>query len=330
MNQLLLFFKNLVRGYVCPRAVGIEFSSTAIKLIELENNSFKIAKYLINEYDKDFINNNKILSLEMMAQKLNQAWQMIKPCSVNMVLALNPNDVVIKNITLKSNKKNLIDEQIKLYLKNNFTEQLDQLSYDYAPYPKSINNSNPKNNYLLTVCKQEIIKNYQTIAHLNKLKISAINVEIFVLQNMFESLNQQQNLSYIPYLLVLDIGLTKIKSYIFIDNKCINYEILNYHLAPNCDFLITALIGEIKKIIQLGLTNLLVQQKINIIKFDRIIIAGGVAHSANLKNELERLYNCKSMEFAQWIKQYNPQINNLILNRLMLAYGLSFWQQDFA
>jgi len=53
LNKLIQRLKRIFYGYTTPRCVGLDISSTAIKLVELKEDSFIITKYRIYDLLKN-------------------------------------------------------------------------------------------------------------------------------------------------------------------------------------------------------------------------------------------------------------------------------------
>ncbi len=224
LNKLIQRLKRIFYGYTTPRCVGLDISSTAIKLVELKEDSFIITKYRIYDLLKNQVSEGVINDIENVAAGIRNTWEDFKSKYEDVAIAIPQNAVIMRELKIPDVTNTYkIDE----YVKDQLTKDLDTEDIDFDYVIKNLN-SNEKIASVL-IAKKEKIEEYQAVIQMSNIKVAAIDVENFALQFLFERIIPEK--FYEQHIIFLELAATRIKGFVFLGRKFIlfNEMTVNYN-----------------------------------------------------------------------------------------------------
>ena len=346
--------KRIIFGYTTPCCVGIDISSSSIKIVELNLNSFVLNKYKIYSLPKGFVSEGVINDIERVSETIRDSWLEFEPTYEDVAIAIPQNAVVMREFSIPQ-----FNNQFKIdnYVKEQLVKDLDNEDIDFD-YILKENESGDKLASVV-VAKKEKIEEYQAIIQMTGIKVSAIDVENFAFQFLFEyllpeGLNGQ-------HIIILELGATRIKGFIFrgkefiifnemtVDYTNLMEEIANELGGPNYlkDFtnihdyiddilisrkhvdknLVSAVISDVVKMLQQLKSSALVEKKISLANNSTCFIFGGNSLIPGVYEEINKLLANPARYATELINKNGDRIKQQDLIRLFTAIALAAWGQ---
>ena len=268
--KLLKKKKKVFLGYETPPCVGGDSGSASIKMVELCKDSLKISSYSIKAVAKNIVVHGVINNIEQVSEIILSQWQLLNSKYTQIAIAIPYNAVIIKDmVTPKFKTKYELDNFV---LKQLIQElDTDDIDFDYVITQEHLN----EQNILVIVAKKEKIEEYQAVAQIADISISAIDVEPFAIQYLFDKLLNRQQFS--KQMILVDIGLTRIRAYAFEKQRHVYFNEINvdYYSYIENAILNSAKDVALKDIIDINnfLVDLINQNKINPNELTDVIVA---------------------------------------------------------
>ena len=349
--------RSLLQINVLPNCVGADLSTSAIKLVQLQPNSFIITQYVMQ--DITVLGANHLDNITKMAELLKQYWN-IKSFQDKFIAMTLPYSSVIARTLQAPLFKNTteFDSYIKNQISSTFEVDINLVDFDYNIIKTSAANKNQT--VLIVIVKKEKIEELQALTELAHLPIGAIYVECYALYNLLCSLLAYNNISISKQsCLFMDIGISKVKilfvhdgELIYVNEVSTKYnEYLLKLLSADGNFVDTNLMGiysslqkyidtnnsnidkfnelvdiivnDILKHIQLAKSQILIEHKINIQRLANICVAGGGVSIPGLITKLNLIFKLRVVEVSELLKLHNPHITKHELSRLITAIALA-------
>jgi hypothetical protein len=232
----------------------------------------------------------------------------------------------------------------------------DDIDFDYVITQEHLN----EQNILVIVAKKEKIEEYQAVAQIADISISAIDVEPFAIQYLFDKLLNRQQFS--KQMILVDIGLTRIRAYAFEKQRHVYFNEINvdyYSYIENAilnsakdvalkdiidinNFLVDlinqnkinpneltdVIVADVNKLLQLVKSNLLVEKKISLSTDYDIYLMGGNSLIPGVLRKISNLQHVKVYYADEFISTLNKNIARSDLIRLIPAMSLAMWGQQ--
>jgi len=352
LRRLVQRIRKVFFGYTTPRCVGIDISSTAIKMVELLPDKLEINNYRIKALPRNLVAEGVINDIEAVSEIIRNIWLEFKSEYDEVAISIPQNAIVVREIKVpflgNSHKR---DEYVKQQLVNDLDNE--DIDFDYIIK----DTAGDEQLISVVVAKKEKIEEYQAIIQMTGIKVAAIDVENFALQYLFEQIlsNDDKN----RHIVIIEIGATRIKGFIFIGNKFIlsnemsvNYNALfedivtelgdaNYlkgytniyeytsellisrkHVDKS---LVSVISLDVAKMLQQLKSNAVVEKKISISPNAQCYLFGGNALIPGIFEEISTQF-VKPLAYAtELINKNNKIINNKDLMRLFTSISLATW-----
>ena len=350
----LIYLKKIFVGYTTPPSVGVDISSSAIKMVELEYDSLVISKYSIQPLEKNLVTEGIINDIEQISKIVLDGWLKLGSTSQQVAISIPYNSVIIKEIKApKFKSRYQLDDFVFDYLIKEL--DTDDIDFDYL-----INKiENDEQTLSVVVAKKEKIEEYQAIIQMTGIRVSAIDVEPFAIRHLFNLLLKSKPM--LAPVLLIDSGSTRMRAYVFQDHKLIlfseisvNYNfILEELLLTHTDGinlkkigavdsylfnllkdeklsyapLVDAIIYDISKLIQLVKSNMLVERKISLADNVDMYLTGGNTIAPGTTERIKKLYAGNIYLISELLAKKNPNIPTHDIMRLTTAISLATWGQ---
>lgn len=359
MKQVKKIFQTLKKiflGYETPPCVGVDIGSASIKMVELFDNSLKIANYSINAVKKDLIVHGVINNIEQVSAIILRQWELLDSEYKQVAIAIPYNAVIIKDITVPKFKTKY---ELDNYVLKQLVQELDtdDIDFDYVIKLDQLN----EQRLLVIVAKKEKIEEYQAVIQLSGIKIAVIDIEPFAIQNLFDKLLKKKPLG--KQMVLIDIGVTRVRAYAFEQKHIYFNEIsVNYHsciedilMDYDKDFilkdvvdingllldliadnrikpseLVNLIVADVNKLLQLVKSNLLVEKKVSLAEDYEIYLMGGNSLIPGVLQKISKMQCIKVYSADRFISSDNMQIPSQDLIRLIPAIALATWGQQIA
>lgn len=358
MKQIIKLFqilKKIFLGYKTPPCVGVDIGSASIKMVELCKDSLKISSYSIKAVAKNLVVYGVINNIEQVSEIILSQWQLLNSEYTQIAIAIPYNAVIIKDmLTPKFKTKYELDN----YVLKQLIQELDtdDIDFDYEITLEHLN----EQNILVIVAKKEKIEEYQAVVQIADISISAIDVEPFAIQHLFDKLLKRQQFS--KQMILVDIGLTRIRAYAFEQQQHVYFNEINVDYYPYIEdvilnsakdialkgvvdvnnFLVDLInqnkvrpneladiiVADVNKLLQLVKSNLLVEKKISLSMDYDIYLMGGNSLIPGVLRKISNLQHVKVYYADEFISTLNKNIARSDLIRLIPAISLATWGQQ--
>jgi type IV pilus assembly protein PilM len=171
-----------------PSLVGVDISSTSIKLVELAdagNGAYRLERYAIEALPKDVVSDGNIANLDQVSEALRRAHKRLGSHNRKVAMALPAAMVITKKIIVPSGQK---EEELELAVEAEANQYipfaLDEVNLDFqvlGPAP-----SNPEEvEVLIAASRKEKVEDRVAIAEAAGLKPLVMDVESYATQEAF-------------------------------------------------------------------------------------------------------------------------------------------------
>ena len=319
--------KLLLVGYVTPRCVGVDISSTAIKMVELLPNSLIIANYRIKPLANNLVVAGIINDLDQLAEIMAQEWLDFKANYRNVALALPSAAIVLRemNAPLFQHQHHLDD-----YLRQQLINQLPNQDIDFDYQIKQINQQTQ--DLAVVVAKKATIEEYQALMQLSGMHLAAIDIESFAIQHLFEAL-LLKNTNPSQQIILFDLGATRLRAFVFLNHKqIIFHEISVQHSIPLADGISPRehqpILPELVKLLQQLRSVMLIEKKIALAENSLIYLHGGNSLLPKVKDYLMQQNFKQLFWLSDLFASENKHVPASDLMRLLTAIALATWGQQ--
>lgn len=352
IKQIIQSIKTVFAGYKTPQCVGVDIGSSAIKMVELANDSWIISKYSIKPITKNLVNEGVINDIEKTSDIILEQWSALNTINKQVSIAIPYNSVIIKELRAPKFKAKF---ELDDFVFKQLVQELDtdDIDFDYT----IIDQDEDETKVSVVVAKKEKIEEYQAIIQMTGIDVAAIDIEPFAIQHLLHHLLSANKDN--RQLLFIDIGVTRIRAYLFNDKQSVYFSEINVNYYSYIEDIITefggnisireiddihgflfniikdnttkdftdAIVGDVNKLIQLIKSNVLVERKINLADNYQIYLFGGNSLIPEVHTKISAIQNTKVL-FADEFIIKNKKIPQSSLLRLFTSIALATWGQQ--
>ncbi|MDD3265977.1 MAG: pilus assembly protein PilM [Burkholderiales bacterium] len=330
-NKLTQFLRNVVSGYTTNRCVGIDIDSSYIKMVELEQDSLIISNYAISKITANNIEIKSIL-IEHVASMLNYTWHSFNKRYDHAAIKILNSDIIIKELAVPAEISTL---EINNYLRNILIQDLgiENIEFDY----KIIKIEDRQQLAQVVIAKKEKLEESQILMELAGIKLAAIEVETFALENLFRILLKSNGIT--TSIWIVDIEHDYIRAYFITDSQVVYSDTIavNYlNLTKNeLEFLehnniLKQIVADVNKLSQIINSNLMVHADIHFNKYN-LYLMGTNSIFPGLQEEIIKGGFIETCRFIDEL--FPPQIaitSRSEFMQLVTAIALATWGHNFA
>lgn len=167
--------------------IGIDISSTGIKLVELSRHrsGYEVTAFSFVDLPQGAIVENAIADEVAISDALKRAVQQANPSTTQAALAVSGNAVIIKTITMPVMSELELEGQIEFEADQYVPYDIEDVSLDF--YIQGLSLDDPEQmDVVLVACKRELIEGYQQVLAAAGLHAACIDCAVFALENAAE------------------------------------------------------------------------------------------------------------------------------------------------
>jgi type IV pilus assembly protein PilM len=171
-----------------PALLGVDISSTSIKLVELVDAGkgvHRLERYVIETLPKDVVTDGNIVNLDQVSDGLKRAWKRLGSRNRNVAMALPAAMVITKKIIVPSGQK---EEDLELTVEAEANQYipfaLDEVNLDFQILGPAPNNPDEVE-ILIAASRKEKVEDRVAIAEAAGLKPRVMDVESYATQEAF-------------------------------------------------------------------------------------------------------------------------------------------------
>jgi type IV pilus assembly protein PilM len=184
LNSVLDAFKTKY-----PALIGVDISSTAIKLVELVEagkGAYRLERYAIEPLVRDVVTDGNVANLDLVADALKRAHKRLGTRNRNVALALPAAMVITKKIIVPSGQR---EEELELMVEAEANQYipfaLDEVNLDFQTIGPAPNNPE-ESEVLIAASRKEKVEDRVAAAEAAGLKPRIMDVESYAMQQAFE------------------------------------------------------------------------------------------------------------------------------------------------
>lgn len=208
-----------------PPLIGIDISSTAIKMVELAENgrgSYKLEGYSMAPLAKDAMVDGNVGDIEKVIDAMKQAWKSLGSREKNAALALPVAAVISKKVLMAADlREEDMEVQVEAEANQYIPFTLDEVNIDFqviGPAP----NSEDEVEVLIAASRKEKIEDRVAAAEGAGLKVIVMDVETYATEAAYTLVaSQLPNSGHEQTVMIVDIGAAMIHINVLHDNKSV-------------------------------------------------------------------------------------------------------------
>ena len=190
------------------RVLGIDFSSTAVKLLELsrDDERYRVDSYVVAPLPPDALTDDPTTYAESVGAFLEELLSRTKPSANRAVAAVSGADVIIKTVVMPAGlSEEDLEAQLTVEADQYIPYPLDEVALDFEELGPATGRDEQVN-VLLVACRQESIDSRVDAIEVAGLVPKIIDVEVFALERAMALLQSQLPISNNQTIAMVDIG----------------------------------------------------------------------------------------------------------------------------
>ncbi len=208
-----------------PPLIGIDISSTAVKMVELANNgrgSYKLEGYSMAPLAKDVIVDGNVNDLEKVAEAMKLAWKLLGSREKRSALALPAAAVISKKVLMAADlREEDMEMQVEAEANQYIPFSLDEVNIDFqvvGPAP----NSPDEVEVLIAASRKEKIEDRVAATEGAGLKVTVMDVETYATEAAYTLVSGQlPNAGREQTVMIVDLGASMMHINVLHDNKSV-------------------------------------------------------------------------------------------------------------
>jgi type IV pilus assembly protein PilM len=178
-----------------PPLIGVDISSSSIKMVELGENSrgkgLSLERYVIESLPKDAISDGNINNLDAVSDTLRKAWKRLGSRLKNVALALPAAAVITKKIILPGGgREEELEAQVEAEANQYIPFAIEEVNLDFAVIGPA-SGSAEDIEVLLAASRKANVEDRVAAAQTAGLKVIVVDVEPYAAEAAFEQISQQ-------------------------------------------------------------------------------------------------------------------------------------------
>jgi type IV pilus assembly protein PilM len=172
-----------------PALIGVDVSSTAIKLVELAEagkGTYRLERYAVEPLVRDVVTDGNIANLDVVSDALKRAHKRLGTRNRNVAMALPAAMVITKKIIVPSGQR---EEDLELLVEAEANQYipfaLDEVNLDFQTIGPAPNNPE-ESEVLIAASRKEKVEDRVAVAEAAGLKPRVMDVESYAMQQAFE------------------------------------------------------------------------------------------------------------------------------------------------
>lgn len=208
-----------------PPLIGIDISSTAIKMVELADNghgSYRLESYAMSPLAKDAMVDGNVSDLEKVADAMKLAWKLLGSREKRAALALPAAAVISKKVLMAADlREEEMEAQVEAEANQYIPFSLDEVNIDFQVLGPAAN-SPDEVEVLIAASRKEKIEDRIAAAEGAGLKVTVMDVETYATEAAYTLVaNQLPNSGREQTVMIVDIGAFMMHINVLHDNKSV-------------------------------------------------------------------------------------------------------------
>ncbi|MCP4701459.1 MAG: pilus assembly protein PilM [Gammaproteobacteria bacterium] len=195
--------------------VGVDISSTAVKLLELSrtgknSKSYKVESYAVEPLPDGSVVDKSIVEVEAVGEAMRRAVKRAKPRADFAAAAVAGSAVITKTIQMLAGmSEDDMEEDVKMDAEQYIPYPMDEVSLDFQILGPNEKKPEEEVDVLLAAAKTENVEARVAALEMGALKPKVIAVELFALENAFTLLAQNDpEIDSHDVIALVDVGAT--------------------------------------------------------------------------------------------------------------------------
>jgi len=176
-----------------PSLIGIDISSSAVKLLELGKNGshYRVDRYAVEPLPQNAMMENAITDVEQVGRCVDRAMKRSGTKTREVAVAVSASHVITKTITVPSGlKEQELEQQLETEADHYIPYPLEEVNLDFEVVGPSESNAN-EDEVILAACRKEIVDDYIAVVERSGLQPIIIDVDAFAMENAYSLIARQ-------------------------------------------------------------------------------------------------------------------------------------------
>jgi type IV pilus assembly protein PilM len=208
-----------------PPLIGIDISSTSIKMVELSDDGrggYKLEGYSTAPLAKEAMVDGNVGDLEKVADAMKQAWKQLGSREKRSALALPASAVISKKVLMSAGlREEDMEAQVEAEANQYIPFSLDEVNIDFQVLGAAPNNPDEVE-VLIAASRKEKIEDRVAAAEGAGLKVTVMDVENYATEAAYSLVSSQlPNAGREQTVIIIDIGASMMHINVLHDNKSV-------------------------------------------------------------------------------------------------------------
>ncbi len=208
-----------------PPLIGIDISSTAVKMVELADNGrggYRLEGYSMASLPKEAIVDGNVGDLEKMVDAMKLAWKLLGSREKRAALALPASAVISKKVLMSADlREEDMEVQVEAEANQYIPFSLDEVNIDFQVIGTAPNNPEEVE-VLIAAARKEKIEDRVAAAEGAGLKVTVMDVENYATEAAYSLMaSQLPNSGREQTVMIIDIGASLMHVNVLHDNKSV-------------------------------------------------------------------------------------------------------------
>jgi len=206
-----------------PPLIGIDISSTSVKMVELADDgrgTYKLEAYAISPLAPEAMTDGNVADLDKVADGIKTAWRTLGSREKHAALALPSSAVISKKVNMVADlREDEMEAQVESEANQYIPFPLDEVNIDFQVIGPAVN-SPDEVEVLIVAARKEKIEDRVAAAEVAGLKVVVMDVESYATEAAYTLVGVQlPNSGREQTVMIVDVGATMMHINVLHDNK---------------------------------------------------------------------------------------------------------------
>jgi type IV pilus assembly protein PilM len=207
-----------------PPLIGIDISSSAVKVLELSKNGehFRVERYAVEPLPQNAVVEHAITEVDQVGQAVERAIKRSATRCKNAAVSVPGAHVITKTIKMSTNLNDQDRQaQIEMEADHYIPYPLDEVNLDYQVLGQSENNPEEVD-VLMAACRKEFVDDYVAVIQRPGLTPTIVDIETYAMENAYSLISQHMPGGGMEKTVaILDIGATTTNINVIHNNRSV-------------------------------------------------------------------------------------------------------------
>lgn len=208
-----------------PPLIGVDISSTSIKMVELASDGrggYKLEGYSSSPLAKEAMTDGNVGDLERVAEAIKNAWKLLGSREKHVALALPSSAVISKKVMMAADlREDDMEMQVEAEANQYIPFSLDEVNIDFQVIGPAPNNPDEVE-VLIAASRKEKIEDRVAAAEGAGLKVIVMDVDVYATEASYALVaSQLPNSGKDQVVMIVDVGASMMHINVLSDNKSI-------------------------------------------------------------------------------------------------------------